>query len=90
MMFAGCLNTSDLTIFSISFELNLKVLALSDIIVLGTPLRAQNFLNACRKTEADNSLVSSKCTPLVDEDTHICFDCVTNYRTEENFGNQKL
>ena len=34
--------------------------------MLGTPLRPQNLLNACRRMVADNSLVSSRCSALVD------------------------
>ena len=37
-------------------------MALSDIIILGTPLCPQNLLKACKKTVVDNSLVSSRCS----------------------------
>ena len=41
-------------------------MALSDIIMLGTPLRPQNLLKACKKTVANTSLVSSGCSALID------------------------
>ena len=50
----------------ISLEQCLKVLALSDMITVGNPLRPVKRLNANKKEVADNSLVSSKWIALVE------------------------
>ena len=34
--------------------------------MFGIPLRQHNLLKACKKTVADNSLVSSRCSALID------------------------